>query len=390
LFGALGALGASCLWCRLGSVHTLAVAAPFVLHVLPVDLSRGAQTYARALRDALDGDHARHRTLTLFRSPPAALRADQPLGIEPGALRRMGLDPRALRSLRETLRADPPDVVVAHGGEPLKYAVLAGVPAARLVYYKIGIGGTRLAGTKRWLHRALLARAGVVAVVSEDAAAEARALGVGGPRLRVVPNGRDPAVYRRPGYAHERHDGAARLVFVGHLTASKRPERFLDLVSVLRAQGVAVEAAMAGDGPLLASMRSAGVDARVEVLGLVDDVPALFARSDLFVFTSVPEGEGMPGVLIEAGMAGLPVVTTDVPGASTVVVNGTTGFVVGVDDFNGLVDRTRTLVDDAELRRRAGAAAQVHCEAEFGLAASAQRWQRLVTEIVGDRCTSSI
>ena len=46
-------------------------------------------------------------------------------------------------------------------------------------------------------------------------------------------------------------------------------------------------------------------------------------------------------MLIEAGMTGLPVVTTDVPGAREVVVDGATGFVVSVDDFDGLVERTQ-------------------------------------------------
>ena len=48
----------------------------------------------------------------------------------------------------------------------------------------------------------------------------------------------------------------------------------------------------------------------------------------------------MPGVLIEAGFAGLPVVTTEVPGARTVIEDGVTGFVVGVDDLDGF-DRRR-------------------------------------------------
>ena len=47
-----------------------------VLHVLPVDAPRGAQTYARALQDALESDRVHHRTMTLFRSEPGALRPD--------------------------------------------------------------------------------------------------------------------------------------------------------------------------------------------------------------------------------------------------------------------------------------------------------------------------
>ena len=57
----------------------------------------------------------------------------------------------------------------------------------------------------------------------------------------------------------------------------------------------------------------------VELLGPRSDVPELLRSADVFVFTSLPTGEGMPGVLIEAGLSGLPAVSTPVPGAATVV-----------------------------------------------------------------------
>src|SRR5438477_58939 len=112
---------------------------PLVLHVLPVDLFRGAQTYARQLRLALDGDGFRHRTVTLFRSNGGALGPDFALDVEGGLLRRAGLQPSALHRFRRMVRSEAPAVVVAHGGEPLKYAALAGLPRPRLVYYKIGV-----------------------------------------------------------------------------------------------------------------------------------------------------------------------------------------------------------------------------------------------------------
>src|SRR5262249_47145948 len=155
-------------------------------------------------------------------------------------------------------------------------------------------------------------------------------------------NGRD--VDRYTPRIGARRDGPVRLAFVGHLTATKRPERFFDLVRAVRARGVDVQAVIAGDGPLLDDVKRSGEAEGVDVLGRVDDVPAVLATSDVFVFTSVAQGEGMPGVLIEAGLSGLPTVTTDVPGAGSVVEDGVTGFVVAIDDFVALTERTLTLV----------------------------------------------
>jgi glycosyltransferase involved in cell wall biosynthesis len=218
--------------------------------------------------------------------------------------------------------------------------------------------------------------------VSHAAAAEASALGVPHARLRVIPNGRRPDTYA-PGAA--RAAGTpVRLVFVGHLSDSKRPERFVDLVARLRSEGHTLDAVMAGDGPLLDRMRAAGVRAGIDVRGRVSDVPALLATSDVFVFTSVPEGEGMPGVLIEAGLAGLPVVTTDVPGAREVVDDGATGFVVGVDDVDALTTATRDLVEQPELRARLGAAARARCAAEYSFDGSLQSWRALLDAMMRD------
>ena len=110
---------------------------------------------------------------------------------------------------------------------------------------------------------------------------------------------------------------------------------------------------------------------------------------DIFVFTSVAAGEGMPGVLIEAGLASLPVVTTLVPGAEDVVEDGTTGFIVGVDDLAALVDATRRLVDDRELRERMGSATRRRCEDRFSLEESARQWHDLLDDLIVGVCASS-
>ena len=45
-----------------------------VVHVLPYDVARGAQIFARELRGLLDGEGDEHRILTLFGSPSAVAR----------------------------------------------------------------------------------------------------------------------------------------------------------------------------------------------------------------------------------------------------------------------------------------------------------------------------
>jgi glycosyltransferase involved in cell wall biosynthesis len=367
--------------------ETSTVVPPVILHVLPVDLSRGAQTYARDLRDLLDGQDAAHRTLTIFRSDGDTLAADYRLDVPDGRLRRLGADLRGVLRLRRLCRDIAPAAVVAHGGEPLKYAVLAGVPRSRLVYYKIGIGSARLRGSRRRLHRALCRRAGAVAAVSESVAKEVRSFGVEPDRLRVIPNGRDAQTYGS--HTRSERSGPVRLGFVGHLTASKRPARFVELVRALGSEGFAVEGLVAGAGPLLDALKFSARDLPIQLLGAVEDVPRVLNECDIFVFTSVAAGEGMPGVLIEAGLASLPVVTTAVPGAADVVQDGTTGFIVGVDEMAALVDATRRLVENPALREQMGSAARRRCVDRFSLEKSAQQWHDLLDDLIVGVCASS-
>jgi glycosyltransferase involved in cell wall biosynthesis len=355
---------------------------PVVLHVLSADIARGAQRYASALRGNLNGGRAQHLILTLFEGRAGAMRADIAVDAAMGRQRRLGLAPAALSGLRRAIREISPAVIVAHGSEPLKYASLARVGhPARLIYYKIGIAhpSARRFG-RRAVHAFLLSRADHVAGVSRECLDEAAEFGVPRKRLTLIPNGRDPDEYRPDSEASR--STKASLVFVGHLAPTKRPELFVWLVEQLRAQGLDFDARIVGDGALAAALVPAAHAAGVELLGRRHDVPEILRSSDVFAFTSVPEGEGMPGVFIEAGLSGLPVVATDVPGARTVIDDGVSGFVVQVDNREALVRRVGQLLRDPELRRAMGAAARQKCVAEFTLNGSVARFAELIDAVL--------
>jgi glycosyltransferase involved in cell wall biosynthesis len=353
-----------------------------ILHVLPLDLARGAQRYARELRARLDSAEVRHRILTIFASDSNELGADVALDVPRQLGKRLGFEPRAALKLALELRRSRPDLVVAHGSEPLKYLATVSRKVPRVVYYKIGIAHS--AAFRPWrrpLHAALLRRAIRVAGVSQECLDEAeREFGIEHSRLLLIPNGRDEtAFYPGPPAA----DGARpHLIFVGHLTTSKRPEVFIEIVRRLRQRGVALTASIVGDGPLRAGLAESAAGAQVDLLGHSSDVAALLRSADVLAFTSISDGEGMPGIFIEAGLSGLPVVSSDVPGARTVIADGQTGFVLGVNDVDGMVGKAQALLEDAAIRRRFGAAARERCLASFTIDHSVARWSSVFTELL--------
>jgi glycosyltransferase involved in cell wall biosynthesis len=82
-------------------------------------------------------------------------------------------------------------------------------------------------------------------------------------------------------------------------------------------------------------------------------VPQLLAASDLFVFPS--RYEGMPGALIEACAAGLPVVCTDLPCMTEVVQPHVNALLFPLNHQQLLAQQLELLISNAELRNTMGA-----------------------------------
>lgn len=126
---------------------------------------------------------------------------------------------------------------------------------------------------------------------------------------------------------------------------------------------------IAGKGPqrpaLEAQITKLGLDAQVSLLGNRDDVPALLPEFDIFVLSSI--AEGMPGAVLEAMAAGLPVVATQVGGVGEIVVPGTTGLLVPAGDPAALSKALSSYVSDDALRASHGASGRKRVESEFSL-----------------------
>ena len=101
-------------------------------------------------------------------------------------------------------------------------------------------------------------------------------------------------------------------------------------------------------------VRQLGLSARVQFLGHRDDVPHLLAAADIHCQPNVAS-EPFGIAFVEALYAGLPVVTTDMGGGAEIVHDGCGRLVA--PDRGRLSDTLRSLIRDAELRRRLGSQA---------------------------------
>ena len=154
--------------------------------------------------------------------------------------------------------------------------------------------------------------------------------------------------------------------FIGRVTQIKRPDRFLDVVCEIKRRGVNLEFFIAGDGKLLDQCREkiARESLPVTVLGWQNNIEKVLSAADIVVLTS--DNEGTPLSLIQAGIAGLPVVTTRVGSVPEVVLDGKTGIITRLD-VQEIADGLEKLANSNELRVQLGTAAQEFTLANFGV-----------------------
>jgi len=295
-----------------------------------VDLTRGLA--ARGVEVSLVAAAVREPA---FRRDLAALEAEGVRTFELPMTRaiRPHTDFAHLRWLERHLQREQPDIVHTHSSK-------AGV-LGRLASMSAGIGrrvhtphtfaflframfGPLKQGLFRALEAHLASATDLSIAVSAGEAETMRSSGVVPPdRIRIVPNGIDPAPWVRAEPADLSGlgvgPGATLCVVAGLLNPAKGQD--LALRALAQPGAGDVHLLLAGHGEsesaLRALARELGVAERVSFLGWRDDVPRLFAAADFVCLPS--RWEGMPYALLEALAAGRPVVATRVDGARELV-----------------------------------------------------------------------
>ena len=175
--------------------------------------------------------------------------------------------------------------------------------------------------------------------------------------------------------------------FIGRVTQIKRPDRFLNVVLEIKERGIGIEFFMAGDGELLEKSRTriAARDLPVKVLGWQSNIEMVLSAADIVVLTS--DNEGTPLSLIQAGMVGLPVVSTRVGSVPEVVLDGVTGIITSLD-VQEIADALEKLAKSAELRARMGAAAQEFTLSNFSVDRLVRDHEQLYKKLLANRAKS--
>ena len=168
-------------------------------------------------------------------------------------------------------------------------------------------------------------------------------------------------------------------VAVGNLYPVKGHTFLVEALSHLAGRFPRLHVAIAGRGDLasqlLARAETLQIGGRVHLLGLRSDVANVLAAADIFVLPSL--SEGVPLALLEAMLAGKPIVATAVGEIPRVLDEGRAGVVVQPADATGLAEAIAGLLADPVAARRLGAAALARASQTYSLGAMIDRYVEL-------------
>ena len=221
-------------------------------------------------------------------------------------------------------------------------------------------------------------------------------------RLFVIPNGVDPADFAVPSAPFERgtEEGLARrrraradlglpqadpvFAFVGRLCEAKALPDLLSAFSVVAARQERAVLVIAGDGPLAPQVRTLahrrGLEGRVRLTGWLDDPGVLYSAADCFVLSS--RTEGMPGVVLEAMAAALPVVSTDAAGCRELIADEGMGLLVGRGDVGALASAMLNMLEEPDRAAHMGQQARRRALSHFNLDHMVRRYEALYGKLL--------
>jgi glycosyltransferase involved in cell wall biosynthesis len=100
-------------------------------------------------------------------------------------------------------------------------------------------------------------------------------------------------------------------------------------------------------------------------------IPNYLAATDIFVFPTLGEGFGLS--LLEAMACGKPVITSNVAGVSSLVIDQVTGLLVKPADEHQICQRLRWLIHNKDFTEKMGLNASSYVTKHFSLSAIAKR-----------------
>jgi glycosyltransferase involved in cell wall biosynthesis len=185
-------------------------------------------------------------------------------------------------------------------------------------------------------------------------------------KYTLIHNGIDLEKFRRPVDAQQMRselglDPDCKLVgMIGRLDRQKNPLDFIKTAAIVTKSYPKVQFLIVGDGPLQPEcerlINELNLKEKFFLLGFRDDVDRILPVLTITAMSSL--WEGLPLAFLESMSAGKPIVANNVDGASDVLIDGETGFLVTPHQPSEMAERILLLLNNETLCHEMGHVAQ--------------------------------
>jgi glycosyltransferase involved in cell wall biosynthesis len=283
-----------------------------------------------------------------------------------------------------------PDIVHSHSPE-LGFGIslparALGIPVVNTCH-GVPLTDTSLPLLKRYAEIFFLKYSGFARITTVDRMSVMTLQRHGIPNVEYIPNGVDPAFWKREQGVSTGKNPTTTFLFVGRLEEQKGLRYLIGAAGQLHADGKEFSVQLVGDGsqrPHLEQLVDAlGLGSRVRFFGRLglDELRDAYNHADIFVLPSV--WEGMPLTLLEAWASGLPVIITNVGNIPEICVDRENAWIIEPGNALDLHDAMRALSESEELRNRLGRNGLMTVLEKYSWSSVAQKVAHLYTSVCG-------
>lgn len=197
-------------------------------------------------------------------------------------------------------------------------------------------------------------------------------MAITGDLIKVVRNGAIPLIKSAEADIRTQWGIPKDCVLVGciaRLVQSKGIKYLIDAMPPLLTIKPDVMLLIAGDGPILEALkrqaRDLSLEDKVIFTGFIDNVADYLGAFDIFVLPSLKEGLGIS--IIEAMMAGKPVIASRTGGIPEIVRDKVTGYLIEPGNSNDIKEALLEMIQNPELMRIYSENGRKHAAENFGI-----------------------
>lgn len=303
-----------------------------------------------------------------------------------------------LQRLIKLIKTKKPDIIQANGSDTLKYAVFAKVfiPNLNIVYRNISMvsAWTKQASIKRKLNAWLFKRVDRVTSVGQQSLEDlVKTYGFPLANTKLIRRGIPQYDFNAEAARKKITDEFGFpatdfiLMHIGQFSPEKNHAFLIDSFEKILLHNNNSRLIFVGEGKKFNEIRKLVADrkltANILFTGYRENVQELLAGSDLFILGSTIEG--VPGVVLEAGMQSIPAVAVVAGGVGEVVINDETGILLPLHDAVAFSKAVISLMENNSLRKTLGENARKFVEDRYSLQQCLKQFEILYADILKEK-----